>query len=260
MKRIAYILFLMLMPLCAVAGNPAPAVTDGKLELTKKAGDDAYNTGRFADAVEIYEAVIKNDGATKQLYYNLGNAYYRLDNKGKAILNYERALRLDPTDEDTKANLEFVNTQIKDEIIAEPEIFFVTWWNGFINLVAIDTWAVIAVVCFVVSLAGAALFFIGRSRTIRLTGVVVAAVSIVLVIIANFAAYGMYSNVNDDSKAIVLKEEVSLMNAPGASTVLMKVHEGRKVTVTDDSADGWTEVELEDGTVGWLKNEDVERI
>ena len=70
----------------------------------------------------------------------------------------------------------------------------------------------------------------------------------------------MYSRVNDEGKAIVLKEEVSLMNAPGASKVLIKVHEGRKVTITDDSVDKWIEVELEDGTVGWVKSDDVERI
>lgn len=260
MKRIIYIVLMMLLPMCAIANDSIPVTSAAKTEISKKAGDDAYSKGKFSEAVGIYEDVIKENGATKQLYYNLGNAYFREHNIGKAILNYERALKLDPLDEDAKANLEYANSLIKDEVVEEPELFFVTWWHAFVGIMGIDAWAVAAVVFFVLALIGVAMYFVNRNRVVRRVGITASVLFLFFVIVANLAAVTMYSRVNDDGKAIVLKEEVSLMNAPGASKVLMKVHEGRKVTITDDSVDKWIEVELEDGTVGWVKSDDIERI
>ena len=260
MKRTIYILLMMLLPCCAAANDTIPAVGSAQAVMTKEAGDEAYVQKRYADAVGIYEGVIKEHGATKQLYYNLGNAYFRQGNKGKAILNYERALKLDPTDEDAKANLDYTNSLIVDEVDEEPELFFVTWWYSLVGMMGVDAWALTAVIFFVVALAGTALCLINRNRAVRKAGLGVAVVSLLVVLLANLAALDMYMRVSDDSAAIVVKEEVSLMNEPGASKVLIKVHEGRKVTITDDSVDKWLEVELEDGTVGWVKGGDIERI
>lgn len=260
MKRITYILLFALLPFASSANDSVPAAEGNKFEITKEGGDKAYTANQFADAVKIYEETIEKSGATMQLYYNLGNAYFRLGNKGKAILNYERALKLDPTDEDAKKNLDYLNTLTEDEVLPEPEIFFVSWWNSLVNLAGVDAWAIAAVVFFIVLLTGSALFFLSKNSAVRKAGLVAGSVSLLLTVIANLAALSMYNRVTDDSKAIVVKEEVSLMNAPGASTVLIKVHEGRKVTIIDDTIDQWTEIELEDGTVGWVKKESIERI
>ena len=120
MKRTIYILLLILLPVGVMANDTIPVQPKAVLEFTREAGDKAYRQEQYGDAVEIYEGVIKDNGATMQLYYNLGNAYFRLGNKGKAILNYERALKLDPLDEDTKANLEYMVSLTEDEVIEEP--------------------------------------------------------------------------------------------------------------------------------------------
>ena len=216
--------------------------------------------GEKDNAIFMYQKALFADKKYYKAYYNLGNAYFREHNIGKAILNYERALKLDPLDEDAKANLEYANSLIKDEVVEEPELFFVTWWHAFVSVMGIDAWAVTAVVFFVLALVGAGLYFVNRNRVVRRVGITASVLFLFFVIVANLAAVSMYSRVNDEGKAIVLKEEVSLMNAPGASKVLIKVHEGRKVAITDDSVDKWIEVELEDGTVGWVKSDDIERI
>ena len=260
MKRTIYILLLILLPVGVMANDTIPVQPKAVLEFTREAGDKAYRQEQYGDAVEIYEGVIKDNGATMQLYYNLGNAYFRLGNKGKAILNYERALKLDPLDEDTKANLEYVVSLTEDEVIEEPELFFVTWWHSFVNVMSVDVWAIAGVSSFIGLLVGLALFLVSRNSAVRKFGLVVMPLSLLITLSANLAAFSMYSRVTDDSQAIVLGEEVSLMSAPGATTVLTKVHEGRKVTIIDESVDRWFEIELEDGTVGWVKGVDIERI
>ena len=122
MKRVSYILLFLLLPFMALAETQADITIEAteNAAVTKSDADDAYEMKHYDKAISIYEALIKEEGATKQLYYNLGNAYYRANEIGKAILNYERALRLDPTDEDAKANLEFAQEYIKDEVTEQP--------------------------------------------------------------------------------------------------------------------------------------------
>ncbi len=255
----------MALPLTVLAANApdttgmAPAAPVAA-RLSKSAGDEAYDSKQYAKAIEIYEAVIKEHGATAPLCYNLGNAYFRSNGLGKAILNYERALRLDPTDDDARANLEFAQSRTKDEVAEQHSLFFVAWFRSLIGLAGIDTWAGIAVAAFLACIAGALLFLLVRRSSVRRTGLVLAIAGLAIALFANVAAWNLHSTLKDSTQAIVMKEEATMMSAPGSSTALMKIHEGRKVTVTDDSIVDWKEVELEDGTIGWVKSSDIERI
>lgn len=262
MKRVSYILLFLLLPFMALAETQADITIEAteNAAVTKSDADDAYEMKHYDKAISIYEALIKEEGATKQLYYNLGNAYYRANEIGKAILNYERALRLDPTDEDAKANLEFAQEYIKDEVTEQPELFLVSWFNALINTFGVDTWAVIAVTAFIIALVGIAVMLVVKKRGIRSTGLTIAVIAVVICLFANIAAASLHNIVTDKSQAIVMKEEVTMMSAPGSSTALIKIHEGRKVTITDDTIESWKEVRLEDGTVGWVKSGDIERI
>lgn len=269
MKTISYILLFLMLPFAATTvqaettgANTAeqPTATPTENTISKKVGDEAYDRKEYDKAIGIYEAVIEESGATSGLYYNLGNAYFRSNEIGKAILNYERALRIDPTDEDIKTNLEFAQTQIKDEVLEQHEIFFVAWFYALIGLLGVNTWAIIAVAAFMMLLVGITLFLLVRNKGARAAGLAMATVGLFVSVFANIAALLTYNTVTDDTQAIVMKEEVTMMSAPGSSTALMKIHEGRKVTVTDDSIEDWKEIELEDGTIGWVKKSDIERI
>ena len=251
-KKIIYTLLLLALPFMAAAQG---------VGYGKALGDSAYSQARYDDAIRIYETTIEKDGGSVELYYNLGNAFFRTNAVGNAVLNYERALRLNPTDKDVKANLEYVLTMTKDEVAEQYELFFVAWFNSIVNAMGITAWAVVGVVAFVVLLLALLLFFFNRKQGIRKTSLVFAIISLFVVIFANVAASHIYNYMNDDSEAIVMREEAYLKSTPDNSgTELVKIHEGRKVRIIDDTMSEWKEVELEDGTVGWLPSVAIERI
>ena len=180
---------------------------------------------------------------------------------GKAILNYERALRLDPTDADAKANLEYALGWTKDEVVENYEMFLTSWMNSVVNLLKLDVWAIIGVVSFIVLLLAVFIFLFNGKAGVRKTMLVFAILSLFVTIFANASALHLYNKMNDTTQAIVMREEVSLKSTPDNSgTVLIKIHEGRKVNIVDDTMNEWKEVELEDGTVGWLQAGVIERI
>ena len=255
MKKIIYTLLLLVMPLMATAQRNVTA------QYSKALGDSAYSQARYDDAIRIYEAVIENKGAAVDLYYNLGNAYFRSNMLGKAILNYERALRYDPTDKDAKANLEYALSMTKDEVAEQYEVFFVTWFKAIVNTMSITAWAVVAVIAFIIMLLALLLFFFCRKVAVRKTALVFVIISLFVTIFANIAASHIYNYMNNDSEAIVMREEAYLKSTPDNSgTELVKIHEGRKVNIIDDTMREWKEVELEEGTVGWLPSVAIERI
>lgn len=255
MKKFIYTLLLLVMPLMATAQINVTA------QYSKALGDSAYSQARYDDAIRIYEAVIENKGGAACLYYNLGNAYFRSNMLGKAILNYERALRYDPTDKDAKANLEYALSMTKDEVSEHYEVFFVTWFKAIVNTMSITAWAVVAVITFILMLLALLLFFFSRKVAVRKTALVIVILSLFVTIFANIAATHIYNYMNNDSEAIVMREEAYLKSTPDNSgTELVKIHEGRKVNIIDDTMREWKEVELEEGTVGWLPSVAIERI
>ncbi len=263
MKKIIYIFLLLALPFCTAAQDNVQAneATGMAEEYTKAIGDSAYSKGEYEKAIGIYEAIIADKGSSVQLYYNLGNAYFRNNMLGKAILNYERALLIDPTDEDAKANLEFAQSRMKDEISEQYEIFFVSWFKGLTAIFNVTVWAVIGIVSFAVLLVSLLLILFNKNDALRKISIALAVVSLIVTIFANVSAYSLDSYMSDRSHAIVMKEEASLKSTPNNSgTVLIKVHEGRKVKIADDTMSDWKEIELEDGTVGWVPSSVIERI
>ena len=256
MKKILYILLLLVVPHFAMAQE----MTGGDMPA-KELGDSAYSQGDYDKAVAVYEAVLAGQGHSVELYYNLGNAYFRSNMIGKAILNYERALRLDPTDDDVKANLEYAQSRTKDEVAENYEVFLAVWLKAVVALFNVNVWAVAGVVSFIVLLLSVFVFLFSARRGIRKTMLVFAILSLFVTIFANISALHLYNKMNDDTQAVVMREEVALKSTPDNSgTVLIKIHEGRKVKIVDDTMNGWKEVELEDGTVGWLQAGVIERI
>ena len=264
MKRTIYILLLLVcLPLLATAQEESTQEIVTEKTATKNAGDEAYSQERYQEAIEVYEEVLQKGGETLELHYNLGNAYYRNNMIGEAILNYERALKIDPTDDATKFNLDFAYGRIKDEIPQADKIFFIEWGRAFVNMFSINTWAVIAIVTFILLLAAVLLIMFGKSIAIRRTSVIIAILSFIITLSANISAYNIYTVMTDDSNAIVMKEEVNVKSSPDNSgTVLIKIHEGRKVRILDDTIKDWVEIEVDNGKliVGWVPSYTIERV
>lgn len=113
--------------------------------MTKAEGDSAYIRNDYASAIQIYENLLKK-GEAAEVYYNLGNSYYKADDIAKAILNYERALLLEPGNADIRANLEIARSKTIDKVIPVPEVFFVSWTKSLINCLSVDAWAKLGIV------------------------------------------------------------------------------------------------------------------
>lgn len=230
-------------------------------QTDKIAADSAYVKGDYKAAIEIYESLAANNGESADVYYNLGNAYYKSENIAKAVLNYERALLLNPDDEDIRFNLELARSKTVDKVTPEYKFFLMEWLEGIINLLSISAWSVLAVVSFVVMLLTLLLFLFGKSVSTKKTGFIIALFSLFITIFANLSALHRYHYLTERNDAVIMEPSVTAKSTPSNSgTELFVIHEGRKVKISDDSMREWTEIELEDGNKGWIPSSSLERI
>ena len=230
-------------------------------QTDKVAADSAYVKGDYKAAIEIYESLAANNGESADVYYNLGNAYYKSENIAKAVLNYERALLLNPDDEDIRFNLELARSKTVDKVAPEYKFFLMEWLESIINLLSISAWSVLAIVSFVVMLLTLLLFLFGKSVSTKKTGFIIALFSLFITIFANLSALHRYHYLTERNDAVIMEPSVTAKSTPSNSgTELFVIHEGRKVKISDDSMREWTEIELEDGNKGWIPSSSLERI
>ncbi len=220
---------------------------------TKTEADALYEKEQYRDAAAAYEAVLKNEGVAAEVYYNLGNCYYKMDEIPLAVLNYERAILLDPGDADIRANLALARGKTIDKVVPPSEMFFVTWWRDLTNCMSINAWAMLGIIAFILMLIGVLLYMFMPQLTVRKTGVYGAMILLVIVIIANLAAVSQHADLTHRSTAIILAPSVTVKSSPSeTSTDLFLIHEGSKVEILDGSMKEWLEVKFEEGKQGWI--------
>lgn len=238
-------------------GAPLGSLSD---QVTKAQGDSAYMRNDYASAIQIYETLL-SEGEAAELYYNLGNSYYKMDEIAKAILNYERALLLQPGNGDIRANLEIARAKTVDKVVPVPEIFFVSWIKSLINCLSADAWAVGGFLSFWLLLAACALFFFTKRAVWKKSGFFAGLFFLLLTVLCNLFAAQQKSSLVHRNDAIVLQPSVTVRSTPSESgTSLFILHEGHKVEVKDGSMRQWKEIRLEDGKVGWVPAEAIEVI
>ncbi len=219
-----------------------------------------YIAGEYDDAISAYNEILNTNKVSAEVYYNLGNAYYKNNQFTQAILNYERAKLLAPNDEDIQFNLDLANQHVVDAIDPLPHVFFIRWWNNITNKFSVDQWARISVVSFLVFLILAGLFFFTRNGAIKRisfwAGILIVVISIFSF---NFAARHK-KRITEHNFAIIVQPSVTVKSSPSESgTDLFLIHEGLKVEIRDSLA-GWKEIRLSDGNQGWLPENSIERI
>lgn len=229
-------------------------------DITKAEGDSAYMRNDFASAIQIYEALLKQ-GEAADVYYNLGNSYYKADNIAKAILNYERALLLQPGNADYRANLEIARSKTIDKMEAFPEIFFITWTKSLINSMSVNAWAVCGIVCFILLIASIYFFVFSKQIVLKKVGFIAGILFLIFVILSNVFAAEQKDRLLNRDKAIVMNPSVTVRSTPSeGGTSLFVLHEGSKVNLKDSSMKDWKEIRLDDGKVGWLPSSSIEII
>ena len=229
--------------------------------FTKADADKAYQENKYAEAIKMYENILATQGESAVVYYNLGNSYFKEKNMAKAVLNYERALLLNPGDADIRFNLDMARSKTVDQITPATEVFIVTWVNSLTNMQSERGWAKIGIVSFICLLVGLALYIFSKRLFVRKIGFIGAIILLVVTVCANFFARQQKNELMDRIGAIVMSPTVTVKSTPDESgTELFVLHEGTKVFVEDNSMKGWKEIRLEDGNKGWIPTEAIEII
>jgi len=223
-------------------------------------GNTAYQNGDYEQAIDCYQEIISHGNEGAILYYNLGNAYFKAKQTPEALLWYERALRLDPSNEDIKHNIAYANMQITDKIEVLPELFIVRWWNGLSQSMTATSWAVMAVVFGAVFALSIALMLVSRRRWLSVTAVILAIVSLIIAVFSLIFASKESKRYIQQPEAIVMQSVVNAKGTPDESgTSLFVIHEGLKVAVTD-RVGSWVEIKLPNGEKGWVEASSIEVI
>ena len=235
--------------------------SSSKLEdATKSEGDSAYIRNDFASAIQIYESLLRK-GEAADVYYNLGNSYYKVNEIAKAILNYERALLLQPGNGDIRANLEIARSKTVDKVETVPEVFFVTWTKALINSMSVDAWAVCGVVSFLLLIVSLYFFIFSKQVVLKKVGFITGIVFLIVVVMTNVFAFKQKKELLDRDSAIIMNPSVTVRSTPSENgTSLFILHEGHKVDIKDSSMKDWKEIRLEDGKVGWVPVSSIEII
>lgn len=228
---------------------------------TKAQGDSAYIRNDFTSAIQVYESLLHSKGEAAEVYYNLGNSYYKMGDMAKAILNYERALLLKPGDGDIRSNIEIARSKTVDKINAAPQIFFVSWTNSLINFMGADGWAKFGAVSFILLIVGLYFFIFSKKVILKKIGFIASISLLVIVVLSNVFASHQKNRLINRTDAIIMAPSVTVKSTPNESgTDLFIIHEGRKVSIKDNAMKEWKEIILEDGNVGWVKTADLEII
>ncbi len=244
-----FLFFLLLAPFFA-GGLPAQTP-----EMLFRQANDAYQQQEYTRAADLYKQILSRGYEGKEVYYNLGNCYYRLGETGLSVLYYEKALKLDPNDPDIRHNLDLARMRVVDRVEMPPRFFVFEWWDLLKNFYSVGQLTRIVAGLFILSILLLVFWlFIRRDRIRRL----VLTFSIICGIATVFWSYILIvqaRSVVNHREAIVLVPNVTVMSAPeeGGTDVFI-LHEGVKVHLDEQRGD-WVQISLPDGKTGWMKYE-----
>ena len=243
----------LLLAMICFGGTSAKAVT-------KNNADTEYQKGNYQQAIRDYEEILKN-GESAEIYFNLGNAYYRTDNITKAVLNYERARLLSPGDDDINFNLQFARSKTIDKITPESEMFFVTWYKSLVNFTSVDNWAKTGILCIVMALLLVLLYLFGPQLMLRKIGFFGGLVFFVIFLLSNLFAFQQKQALDNRTGAIIISPSVNIKKTPAKNSADQFVlHEGTRVDIIDKGMTDWRCIRVGDGREGWIETKAIEEI
>lgn len=256
-KTIAYIILTLCL---GIASTHANEISKSACQSTMESAYEAYGQNDYQTAVSLYESVLDAGFHSPELYYNLGNAYYRLNELGKAILNYERALKLRPHDKEAQENLALANSKTTDNIEAIPEFFLNRWMRTIENLLPPQGWRIAILIAF--SLAGACwvLFRSAKRYGNRKLYFILGCISTLLLIISSgIGASSQYHSTHSNT-AIVTVPAITVKSSPESNSIdKFILHEGAKITIKEEVGE-WFLIKIADGNKGWIMNNEIEII
>ncbi len=222
-------------------------------DIFKKANKEYHNRD-YQQAISDYLSIVNQNYTSPELYFNLGNCYYRTDSDGKAILFYEKAKRLSPSDKDIALNIQLANLKVTDKIESMNDFILVQWWHNLIRSSTANEWAIWAIITLWLTLSTVLLFFFSPSIILRKAGFFSAIIFLVILAFL-FVATISRSHFDDQKYAIILSSSVHVMSEPDEqSKELFVLHEGVKVKILNSSYN-YMNIELPDDKQGWVEDD-----
>ena len=224
------------------------------------AANAAYNAGEWDKALTNYVIIAEKGLESAPLYYNMANTYFKKGEVARAILYYNRALRLAPADEDIRHNLEYAEQSTRDIIEEIPEFFLTSWLRSVRNTMSGNAWTVLSLMVLIVALAAMLMYLLAQPLRARKVGFYTMAICGVLFIATTAFAISSRNEMVKGKGAVIMSSSVSIKSSPDrAATELFVLHEGTTVSV-GEQIEGWVEIRIADGRKGWIETSRIERI
>jgi len=230
------------------------------IDDTFYAANDFYKNEKFEKAIELYLQIASQGKISTELYYNLGNSYYKINKVGPAIYYYEKALKINPLNEDVKNNLIFAKRLALDNIEELPQNIFQKFNKKYLQELSYNQWAMVAVVFSFLTCILFLLFYFANSSSIKIMFFGLSVLSFLSLIVSFSITYNQFSFKKNNKEAIVFVEKTYVRNAPTTnSDEVFILHEGTKVIVLD-ALDNWKKIKLADGKLGWILAKEIKEI
>ena len=260
-KRISQYLFLLLLLSLSPYNSYGNDAQRESVIISKTHADSLYSSGAYEQAIDAYKKIIKEKGFSPELYYNLGNSYYKVNDMAHAILNYERGLKLDPSDSDLRHNLSIARSKIQDKSSSPSEFFIVAWWKSLSNLLSLNPLKLLGLIFFSLFLASLIYMAMQNKESKNAYLKYTSAFLFFLFLICNLFAYQQYRNIVSTKCGIVTAESVNVKSSPSKNSMdLFEIHSGTRLTILDNSMKEWIEIRYEDEKEGWIEKETIELI
>ncbi|MCA0131104.1 tetratricopeptide repeat protein [Winogradskyella alexanderae] len=216
-----------------------------------------YNNGKYAEAIDKYEVILKSDVHSAELYFNLANANYKLNNIAPSVYYYEKALLLDPKDKEIKNNLAFAQNMTIDAIDKVPDVGFSRIIKNLVNTFSADIWATIAIFGVFIFVILFLLYHFAQATSRKRLAFVISTICLFMACVSVAMAFQKTRLDNRDNPAIVFAQESRVKADPNTSSEeVFRLHEGTKVQVLDNYQD-WSKIQLSDNSIGWIRAQDI---
>jgi len=240
--------------------SPVINLDQANIDSLFREANRMYELGQYEPALERYNAVILSGSESSELYYNMGNSAYRSNSIGHAILYYEKALKLDPANEDAIHNLDYVSRYRLDAFDELPSYFLGIWISGFVQIFPEKTWSILAIIFFALLLAGLIIYLFSNYIAVKKLGFISGVAALALFAITFSSAVSRHKDIVNPDSGIILTPSVVVRSSPSESgTELFILHEGTKILVNEEVS-GWQNIRVVDGREGWIRTVDYESI
>ena len=220
-------------------------------------GNALYNDGKYQEAISKYQSILETDVHSAELYFNLGNAHYKLNNIAPSIYYYEKALQINPTDKEIKNNLNFAQNMTLDAIDVVPEVGMSKVLNNVSGVVSFDVWAILSVSFVILAVIMFINYFLSEGTKTKRFSFTFAFACLFLMLGSLVSAFHKYNLDQSDNPAIVFAQESKVKSEPNLrSEEAFRLHEGTKVQVLD-TVENWKKIKLTDGKMGWISADDI---